>query len=125
MPPVFGESQHFITNLPEGFDTVKPADLNVELTGTAIPFILDVRTVDEFNQGFITGAINVNINDVPANLAQLPADKAAPIVVLCQSGHRGAIVMMYLQMMGYTNVRNLGGGMNGWINAELPVTIAG
>jgi rhodanese-related sulfurtransferase len=45
--------------------------------------------------------------------------------VLCQSGHRGAIVMMYLQMMGYTNVRNLGGGMNGWINAELPVTIAG
>ena len=115
----------FITNLPEGFATVKPADLNVELTGTAIPFILDVRTVDEFNQGFITGAINVNINDVPANLTQLPADKAAPIVVLCQSGHRGAIVMMYLQMMGYTNVRNLGGGMNGWINAELPVTIAG
>jgi rhodanese-related sulfurtransferase len=115
----------FITNLPEGFATVKPADLNVELTGTAIPFILDVRTVDEFNQGFIPGAINVNINDVPANLAQLPTDKAAPIVVLCQSGHRGAIVMMYLQMMGYTNVRNLGGGMNGWINAELPVTIAG
>ena len=115
----------FITNLPEGFATVKPADLNVELTGTAIPFILDVRTVDEYNKGFITGAINVNINDVPANLAQLPADKAAPIVVLCQSGHRGAIVMMYLQMMGYTNVRNLGGGMNGWINAELPVTIAG
>lgn len=115
----------FITNLPEGFATIKPADLNVELTGTAIPFILDVRTVDEFNQGFITGAINVNINDVPANLAQLPTDKAVPIVVLCQSGHRGAIVMMYLQMMGYTNVRNLGGGMNGWINAELPVTIAG
>ena len=115
----------FITNLPEGFATVKPADLNVELTGTAIPFILDVRTVDEYNKGFITGAINVNINDVPANLAQLPTDKAAPIVVLCQSGHRGAIVMMYLQLLGYTNVRNLGGGMNGWINAELPVTIAG
>jgi len=115
----------FITNLPEGFSTVKPADLNVELTGTTIPFILDVRTVDEFKAGFITGAVNVNINEVPANLTQLPADKAAPIVVLCQSGHRGAIVMMYLQMMGYTNVRNLGGGMNGWINAELPVTITG
>jgi rhodanese-related sulfurtransferase len=52
--------------------------------------------------------VNLNINDVPANLAQLPADKAAPIVVLCQSGHRGGIVMMYLQMLGYTNVRNLG-----------------
>ena len=117
--------QAFFANLPEGFSTVKPADLNVELTGTTIPFILDVRTTDEYNQGFITSAVNVNINDVPASLAQLPADKNAPIVVLCQSGHRGSIVMMYLQMTGYTDVRNLGGGMNAWIGAELPVTIAG
>lgn len=115
----------FLTNLPEGFSTVKPADLNVELTGTTVPFILDVRTADEFKVGFISGAINVNITDLPASLTQLPADKAAPIVVLCQSGHRGALVMMYLQMMGYTNVRNLGGGMNAWIGAELPVSIAG
>ena len=117
--------QAFFANLPEGFATVKPADLNVELTGATIPFILDVRTADEFNQGFITGAVNLNITDVPANLTQLPADKAAPIVVLCQSGHRGSIVMMYLQMLGYTNVRNLGGGMNAWIGAELPVSNAG
>jgi rhodanese-related sulfurtransferase len=65
--------------------------------------------------------VNVPVNDVPANLAQLPADKATPIVVLCASGHRGAMTLMYLQFMGYTNVRNLGGGMNGWIGAELPV----
>jgi rhodanese-related sulfurtransferase len=58
---------------------------------------------------------------LPANLAQLPADKAAPIVVTCKSGHRGGIVMMYLNFLGYTNVRNLGGGMNAWIAAELPV----
>lgn len=113
--------QAYFTNLPEGFGTVKAADLNVELSGTTLPFILDVRTADEFKAGYITGAINITINDVPANLAQLPADKAAPIVVMCQSGHRGGIVMMYLQMMGYTNVRNLGGGVNAWVGAELPV----
>ena len=115
----------FFTNLPEGFATVKAADLNVELTGTTAPFILDVRTADEYKAGFIDGAVNINITDVPANLAQLPADKNAPIIVLCQSGHRGAIVMMYLQMIGYTNVRNLGGGMNAWTGAELPVSSAG
>jgi len=111
----------FLTELPEGFYTVKPADLNVELTGTPVPFILDVRTPDEFAAGYIEGAVNINVTDVPANLSQLPADKAAPIVVLCQSGHRGAMVMMYLRMLGYTNVRNLGGGMNAWAAAELPV----
>jgi rhodanese-related sulfurtransferase len=115
----------FLSNLPEGFYTVKPADLNVELTSATVPFILDVRSADEFKAGFIEGAVNVNITDVPANLAQLPADKAAPIVVLCASGHRGAIVMMYLRMLGYTNVRNLGGGMNAWVGAELPVSTAG
>jgi len=121
----FAPLDAYLTALPNGFNAMKAPDLNVELTGAAIPFILDVRTVDEFNKGFINGAININVTDVPVNLAQLPADKAAPIVVLCQSGHRGALVQMYLQFLGYTNVRNLGGGMNGWINAELPVTITG
>ena len=115
----------FFTSLPEGFATIKAADLNAELTGTAVPFILDVRTPDEFKAGFIEGAVNFNITDVPANLSQLPADKNAPIIVMCQSGHRGAIVMMYLQMIGYANVRNLGGGMNAWTGAELPVSTAG
>jgi len=117
--------QAYFTNLPEGFSTIKAADLNVELTGAAVPFLLDVRTADEFKAGYINGAVNVNITDVPANLAQLPADKAAPVVVMCASGHRGGIVMMYLQMMGYTNVRNLGGGIGAWTGAELPVVTAG
>jgi rhodanese-related sulfurtransferase len=117
----FAALNKFMSELPEGFYTVKAPDLNTELTGTPVPVLLDVRTADEFAGGYIEGAINVDIKDVPANLAQLPADKAAPIVVLCQSGHRGAIVMMYLRMTGYTEVRNLAGGMNGWAAAELPV----
>ena len=87
----------------------------------APPFILDVRSADEYAAGHIEGAVNVPIKDVPANLAQLPADKAAPIVVLCQSGHRGAMVMMYLRMTGLHQSPQPRGGMNGWIAAELPV----
>jgi rhodanese-related sulfurtransferase len=116
----FAALNKFLSELPEGFYTVKPADLNTELVDAA-PFILDVRSADEYAAGYIDGAVNVKIQDVPANLAQLPADKAAKVVVLCQSGHRGAIVMMYLRMTGYTEVRNLGGGMNAWVAAELPV----
>jgi len=112
----------YLAALPEGFNTVKPADLNTEIVGGTAPFILDVRSAEEWTaNGYIEGAVNVPVIDVPANLAQLPADKAAPIVIMCASGHRGALAQMYLQFLGYTNVRNLGGGLNAWIAAELPV----
>lgn len=111
----------FLAGLPEGFYTVKPADLNAELAGSPVPTIVDVRTAEEQATGVIAGALKINFVELPASLAQLPADKAAPIVILCQSGHRGAIGLMYLRLTGYTNVRNLGGGMNAWVAAELPV----
>lgn len=112
----------YLAALPEGFNTVKPADLNTEIVGGKAPFILDVRSAEEWtSNGYIEGAVNVPVIDVPANLAQLPADKAAPIVVMCASGHRGALAQMYLHFLGYTSVRNLAGGLNGWIAAELPV----
>ena len=112
----------YLSNLPEGFGAIKSPDFNTELVAGTIPFILDVRSQAEWDaSGHIDGAVLIPVTDVPANLAQLPADKAAPIMVLCASGHRGAMVQMYLQFLGYTNVRNLNGGLNGWIAAELPV----
>jgi rhodanese-related sulfurtransferase len=112
----------YLSALPDGFHTVKPADLNAELGTETKPFILDVRTADEVAaDGYIEGSVNIPITELSARIAELPADKAAPIVALCKSGHRGAMAMAYLQSLGYTNVRNLGGGMNAWIAADLPV----
>lgn len=54
-------------------------------------------------------------------MTRLPAEKDAPIVLVCQFGHRGGIMLLALRMMGYTNVRNLGGGINAWTAAELPL----
>jgi rhodanese-related sulfurtransferase len=111
----------YLSGLPEGFNTVKAADLNTELAEATPPVLVDVRTPDEWAEGIIAGAIKVELQKVPAELlAQLPAKDAA-IVIYCGSGHRGAIVAMYLNMLGYTNVRNLNGGLGAWIAAELPV----
>jgi rhodanese-related sulfurtransferase len=119
-PIVLRDLEAFFAALPDGFAAVKAADLNAELAGTA-PFIVDTRTAKEVENGMIEGSVHIPIHDLFKELAQLPADKAAPIVLVCQSGHRGAIGLMALRMNGYTSVRNLGGGMNAWAAAELPV----
>lgn len=111
----------FLSALPEGFYTVKPVDLQTELAAEGAPILVDLRTSDEYATGYITGSVNIPINMLLADMTLLPADKTAKVVLLCQSGHRGAIGLMALRMLGWTEVRNLGGGMNAWIAAELPV----
>jgi rhodanese-related sulfurtransferase len=73
--------------------------------------------------GVIEGAVHIPVHDLFEELAQLPADKSTEIVLVCQSGHRGGIGLIALRMIGYTNVRNMGGGMNAWAAAELPVVV--
>lgn len=111
----------FLSNMPDGFYTVTAANLNTELAESNPPFILDTRTEGEWANGIIAGSVLVTINDLLADMSLLPVDKDASIVILCASGHRGAIGMMALRMLGYTNVRNLGGGLNAWVAAELPL----
>jgi len=111
----------FFAGLPEGFGTIKAGDLNAALGEATKPFILDVRTEKEYTEeGHIEGSLNIPINALWANLDKLPA-KDARIVVLCKSGHRGALAMMALRMNGYTDVVNLAGGTNAWVAAELPL----
>ncbi len=110
----------FFAALPDNFYSVSAADLNTELASGTAPVIIDVRSAEEFATGYIQGATNLPITALLTDLTLLPA-KDANIVALCQSGHRGALSMMALRMMGWSNVRNLGGGMNAWVAAELPV----
>ena len=112
----------FLTNLPEGFYAIAPADVNTLLAETEKPFLLDVRTAEEIAaDGTIEGSVNIPIVELFTRLAELPQDKAAKIIVYCKSGHRGALALEALRMIGYTDVTNIAGGLGAWIAAELPV----
>ncbi len=86
------------------------------------PFLLDVRNQSEWDQnGYIQGAVLVPIADLPNNLDKLPANLDEPILVYCAAGTRGFYGMLYLKMLGYTNVKNIAGGFGAWTSAGLPV----
>jgi len=57
----------------------------------------------------------------PANLAQLPVDKNAKIILYCRSGRMSAIAAENLIKLGYTNIWNLKGGMAGWEQAGFEI----
>ena len=59
-----------------------------------------MRTAEEYAEGYIEGSVNLPINDLLVDMTLLPADKAAPLTIMCASRHRGAIGMMALRMLG-------------------------
>ena len=75
--------------------------------------LLDVRTVEEYNERHIPGAIvipNETIGDTAPS--ELP-DKAQLILVYCRSGNRSKQAAAKLAELGYTNVVEFG-GINDW-----------
>ena len=110
----------FMSNLPDGYNNLAVASANDQMKATKVTLI-DVRETSEFATGKIEGSVNVPVRTLIKSLNQLPTDKTAQILVTCASGHRGMMSMMALQLLGYTNVKNIAGGVNGWKAANLPV----
>ncbi len=86
---------------------IKPAaDFAVLVKEGAI--ILDVRSKSEFAGGHIKGSINISVDQLSKNLAQLK-DKNKTIITCCASGMRSASAKSILKSNGYANVYNGGG----------------
>lgn len=109
-----------LASMPADFYQIDPAAAQQQLEATK-PFLLDVREAKEMSKGKIAGAVNIPIRDLPKMIAKLPESKTAPIVTYCQIGYRGGMSVMVLRMFGYTNVRTIRGGLDGWEKAGLPV----
>lgn len=87
------------------------------------PVLVDVRTVDEFDDGHLEGAVNFPVQTIDAYLGDMPADLDTPILIYCAAGTRGFWALAYVTSLGYTNVKNLRGGYGAWVDAGFPTTV--
>ena len=71
------------------------------------PFLLDVRTPQEFASGHIAEAKNISVDDLRARYDELPRDRM--IAAYCQVGQRGYLATRILLQAGFSAV-NIGGG---------------
>lgn len=82
--------------------------------------ILDVRTLEEFEGGHITEAINVDFRsgDFQDNLQKL--DKEKTYLVYCMGGHRSNQAQLLMDSLAFKQVYDLIGGFRQWSAADLP-----
>ncbi|MGB3641413.1 MAG: rhodanese-like domain-containing protein [Rivularia sp. (in: cyanobacteria)] len=85
------------------------------------PVILDVRTSEEYSQGHIPGAINIEYRELPSRIDRVRNLGKREIVVYCERGVRANIAEETLKKAGFTQVLHLEGDMSGWRDEGLEV----
>jgi len=85
--------------------------------------LLDVREAIEYHT-YNIGGINVPLSVFPELLPELAINKADEIIVICKVGVRSRTAQSILQQNGYSNVRNLTGGIMALqkLNNNPPIT---
>ena len=77
--------------------------------------LLDVRTLEEFNNGFIKGAVHIDYfsnNFLSECLSRLDLNK--PVIVYCAAGGRSAKAASLLKKKGFKTIYDLSGGYESW-----------
>lgn len=99
---------------------LSPTDFNTQIASEDAK-IIDVRTPEEYNEGFIKGAVNINWNagDFETVISQF--GKEQKLYLYCKSGTRSGNAYELLKKLGYKNVYNLVGGITAWQEAQLPI----
>lgn len=86
-------------------------------------YLLDVRTLGEYQQARLEGARLIPIDQFVKRLAEVP--KSRPILVYCAVGSRSAQVVNYLARQGYPEIYNLYGGISSWSQNGYPILQGG
>ena len=92
-----------------------------KLVGEKQNVVLDVRTAQEFAEGHIPGALNLDVNapDFAQKVAAL--DKEKTYLVHCALGRRSASACEKMAPLGFTTLYDLAPGFNAWTKAGKPV----
>jgi rhodanese-related sulfurtransferase len=81
--------------------------------------VVDVREVDEWQEGHIAEAIHIPLGDLAARAGELPAGQ--PVYTVCRSGKRSITAIEILESVGVPGAKSMAGGMIAWHEAGKPI----
>ena len=97
------------TNKEITYEIISQAQAKDIMDNSTDYVIVDARTSEEFSEGHIKNAINLDYEEVTQKAESLLPDKNQLILIYCRSGRRSKIAAESLCQLGYTNVKEFGG----------------
>ncbi len=97
---------------------VKPADLHRQMQDGTAPIIVDVRLPSEWMGLRIGNVLNIPLDNLFTESKRLAKD--LPVLTVCNSAYRSSMGAAVLLKQGFTDVYNMEGGSEAWIEAGLP-----
>jgi rhodanese-related sulfurtransferase len=110
-----------ITASAQTLRKVTPQEFETKMKELKSVTLLDVRTQSEYAQGHLTQATLIDFysSDFKSRVSKL--DKSKPVFLYCAVGGRSGSAANMLSSMGFKEIYDLQGGINGWIQAKKPI----
>ena len=116
--------------LDGGFDSWKESNEEIDLINTILPNnlnelmnceinLIDVRTKNERENGFLKKSINIPLNTIDSKIGKL--DKTREYYIHCAGGYRSMIACSILKRMGFDSLFDIKGGFAQIRKSELEI----
>jgi rhodanese-related sulfurtransferase len=97
-----------------------PAEFKKKVESSSQPIIVDVRTPEEYSEGHLPDAVNMDWDGDHFDQQIQSLDKHASVFVYCYGGGRSSGAAKEMRKQGFKNVYDLKGGFSAWKKAGLP-----
>lgn len=120
---VYENSDKLLEAVKKEIAEITVSDFKSVYDGQGFFVLIDVRETDEYDAGYIPGAISIPRGLLEFNIGKenvweeqglyIPV-KTDSIILYCRTGNRSALAAKSLMELGYTNVKSLQGGWEAW-----------
>jgi len=100
----------------------KAQTLMTERAGKADFAILDVRTPEEFAEGHIAGAVNLDVQSRDFEKKLRALDREKSYLVYCRTGNRSRTATVAMEALGFRSIFHMNEGIVKWKQQNLPLT---
>lgn len=91
-----------------------PKEFSEKISQEKVKNLVDVRTPDEFKEGYIKGAVNIDWNSSNFETELNKLDRNTPLYLYCLSGGRSGNAIRKAKEMGFKKIYGLTGGVMAW-----------